>query len=74
MAERLQISTMTLHRLERGDPAVAVGTLATALHVLGELERLSAILDTSTDELGLQLMNEAVPRRIRKKTSAPSGS
>ena len=74
MAERLQISTMTLHRLERGDPTVAVGTLATALQVLGELERFSAILDTSTDELGLQLMNEAVPKRIRKKASAPSGS
>ena len=74
MAERLQVSLMTLHRLERGDPTVAVGTVATALHVLGELEALAAILDTSTDELGLQLMNEAVPRRIRKPRSSPQGS
>jgi transcriptional regulator with XRE-family HTH domain len=34
MAERLQISTATLRRLERGDPSLSVGTLAKALLVL----------------------------------------
>ena len=72
MAERLQTSTGTLRRLERGDPTVAIGTLARALHVLGELDALGALLDTASDDLGLQLMNEAVPQRIRRKTATSS--
>ena len=69
MAERLQISTPTLRRLERGDPSVSVGTLAKALLVLNALERFSSLLDTGADELGLQLMDEALPKRIVRKSS-----
>lgn len=67
MAERLQISTATLRRLERGDPSLAVGTLAKALLVLNALEQFSNLLDTGADELGLQLMDEALPKRIVRK-------
>jgi len=70
MAERLQVSTATLRRLERGDPSLAMGTLAKALLVLNALERFSRLLDTGTDNLGLQLMDEALPRRISKKSSS----
>ena len=69
MAERLQISTATLRRLERGDPTLAVGTLAKALLVLNALEQFSNLLDTGADELGLQLMDEALPKRIVRKSS-----
>jgi transcriptional regulator with XRE-family HTH domain len=69
MAERLRISPATLRRLERGDPTVAIGTLAAALHVLGALKDFEGLLDASKDDLGLQLMNEAVPLRIRKKAA-----
>ncbi|MDA0767580.1 MAG: helix-turn-helix transcriptional regulator [Verrucomicrobia bacterium] len=34
MAERLFVSRDTLWRMERGDPSVAMGTLATAIFVL----------------------------------------
>ncbi len=71
MAERLQVSTATLRRLERGDPTVALGTMARALLVLGAVERLGALLDSGADEIGLQLMDEAVPKRIRKKALGP---
>ena len=69
MAERLQVSTATLRRLERGDPSLAMGTLAKALLVLNALERFSHLLDTGTDDLGLQLMDEALPKRISRKSS-----
>lgn len=69
MAERLQVSTATLRRLERGDPSLAVGTLARALLVLNVLERFSHLLDTGTDDLGLQLMDEALPKRISGKST-----
>ena len=69
MAERLQVSTATLRRLERGDPSLAVGTLAKALLVLNALERFSRLLDTATDDLGLQLMDETLPKRIFRKST-----
>ena len=72
MAERLQVSTATLRRLERGDPTLSVGTLAKALLVLNALDRLSQLVDTARDELGLQLMDEALPKRIRRKSVTPS--
>jgi transcriptional regulator with XRE-family HTH domain len=70
MAERLQVSTATLRRLERGDPSLAMGTLATALLVLNALERFAHLLDTGADDLGLQLMDEALPKRISRKSSS----
>ena len=43
MAERLFISRDTLWRLERGDPTVALGTLATATFVLQLHDRLASL-------------------------------
>lgn len=71
MAERLQISTATLRRLERGDPSLSLGTLANALLVLNGLERFTRVLDTGSDDLGLQLMDEALPKRIVRKKRGP---
>src|SRR5258708_17704261 len=64
MAERLQISTATLRRLEPRDPSLSVGPLAKALLVLNALERFSGLLDTVPDDLRLQLMEEASPKRV----------
>jgi transcriptional regulator with XRE-family HTH domain len=68
MAERLSISRMTLMKLERGDPGVAIGTYATALFVLGLIARLSDLTDIRHDDVGLQLEEERLPKRIRKST------
>src|SRR5258708_30487438 len=69
MAERLQISTATLRRLERGDPSLSVGTLAKALLLLNALERFSWLLDTGADALALPLMDESLPKRLVNKSS-----
>ncbi len=72
MAERLQVSLKTLQRLEKGDPTVAVGTVATAMLVLSELERFTNLLDTAHDDVGLALMDQNLPKRIRSKKAARS--
>ena len=71
MAERIRASVATLRRMERGDPSVAIGTIAQALMIFGAADRLEQLLATGADELGLQLMDEALPQRIRRKTPGP---
>ncbi len=72
MAERIQVSVATLRRMERGDPTVAIGTVARALLVFNAIDHLTMLLDTGADDVGLQLMDEALPKRIRKKVLGPA--
>ena len=69
MADRAFITRMTLNKVERGDPGVSLGIYATVLFVLGLTERLAAVADVRTDDVGLQLDEERLPRRIRQRTS-----
>lgn len=71
MAERIQISVATLRRLEKGDPRISIGTLAQACLVLGELEKINGLLDTATDDIGLMMMNDELPLRVRTKRVKP---
>ena len=66
LAERLGTSVMTVRRMESGYPGIALQYLARALQVFGELEKLNELLDTSHDTVGLVLMDEQVPKRVRK--------
>jgi transcriptional regulator with XRE-family HTH domain len=66
MAARLFVSRDTLWRLERGDPAVALGTLATATFVLQLHERLANLAAPESDELALSLDERRLPQRIRR--------
>ena len=70
LAERSGISETTLKRLEGGDGAVALQNLARTLYVLGELSRLEQLLDTATDQLGIQLADEQLPKRVRARKSS----
>ena len=75
MAKRIGISVASLRRLEKGDPSLSWGAVVRALHVLGEIEKLNDLLDTAKDDIGLLLMNEQLPQRIRrKKPTAGSGA
>lgn len=65
LAVRAGTSPSTIARLERGDPGVAIGTLADILVVLGLLDRFADLIDISKDELGLALAAEQGPRRGR---------
>lgn len=64
-AERASISRVTLLKVEKGEPGVAMGIYATVLFVLGLSERLGELADAAHDRTGLQLEEEHLPQRIR---------
>jgi hypothetical protein len=66
MAERAFITRPTLRKVERGDPGVALGTYATVMFILGMTARIADLADTRADEVGLQLEEERLPKRIRQ--------
>lgn len=66
-AERIGVSESTVARLEKGDDGVSIGTLAMACLVLGEIDRISEFLDPGSDDTGLLLDRETLPKRIDRK-------
>ena len=74
LAERIRASENTVRRLEEGYPGTAIQHLARALQVFGELDKLALLLDTPTDEVGLTLMNERLPKRVRPKPPPAGGA
>jgi hypothetical protein len=74
-AQRASISKPTLIRVERGDPAVSIGSYGTVLFVLGMAERLADLVDAKNDPVGLQLEEENLPQRIRgaRRRKHPKG-
>ncbi len=69
LADRSGIAVNTVRRLEKGEPSGSIEHLARILYVLGELERLETLLDTGTDAVGLLMMDEGLPQRIRARKS-----
>jgi transcriptional regulator with XRE-family HTH domain len=69
MAERTGLAKSTYARLEKGDPAVAMGAYAMALFVLGFGEALGDLTDARRDDVGLLLDEERLPKRVRVKKS-----
>ena len=66
MAARLFVSRDTLWRLEKGDPTVSLGTLATAAFILQLHDRLANLAAPATDALALSLDEQHLPKRIRR--------
>ena len=75
-AERASISRMTLLKIEKGEPGVAMGSYATVLFVLGLSDRLADVADPTNDTIGLQLEEEHLPKRIRmpRQPKTPAGA
>lgn len=71
-ADRASISRVTLNKVEKGEPGVALGIYATVLFVLGMTDRLSDLADTKHDATGLQLAEQLLPQRIRARRSRKS--
>jgi DNA-binding XRE family transcriptional regulator len=67
MAERIGVGRMTYRRAESGDPTVAMGVYASAMFVLGALDRLEALIDPRTDDQMLLFGEDALPKRVRTK-------
>lgn len=77
LAQRASINRMTLHKIEKGEPGVAMGSYATVLFALGLLQGLPDLSDAKNDPVGLALEEENLPKRIhlsrRKNASSPDG-
>ena len=66
MAERAFITRMTLRKVERGDPGVSLGIYAPSCSSLGLRRRIADLADSRTDDVGLQLEEERLPKRVRQ--------
>ena len=64
-ADRAGISRTTLDKIEKGDEGAGVGAYARILFVMGMVERFADIADPKYDQIGLELVSEQLPKRIR---------
>jgi transcriptional regulator with XRE-family HTH domain len=71
VAQRAGIASKTLYRVERGDPAVALGIYARVLQALGLDHDLASI--AADDALGRKLQDAGLePKRRAPKRSKPA--
>ena len=73
LAERIGASVNTVRRMEDGHPGTALQHFARALQVFGELDTFEKLMDTAQDSVGLTLMDENLPQRVRtsRRTREP---
>ena len=64
VAERADISRMTLSNIEKGSPSVAIGSYAAVLHALNGMDK-DLLLVAKDDELGRKLQDLELPTRRR---------
>ncbi|HEY4302326.1 MAG TPA: hypothetical protein VGM73_15745 [Candidatus Didemnitutus sp.] len=72
MVERMGVATNTYRRVEKGDPTVAMGAYAMALFVLGFGTALGDVVDPKRDDVGLQLDEARLPKRVRIRKTPTS--
>ena len=65
MAERTGLSPNTYRQIEKGNPSVSMGAYAMVFFVLGFGAALGDVIDRSRDDIGLQLEEERLPKRVR---------
>ena len=65
-AERAGISRSTLHKIERGDPGVALGSYARVLASYGMLDRIEHLADPRWDRTERELARSHLPVRVRR--------
>ena len=69
LAERARISRITLAKVERGNPQVSIGIYASVLNGLGMGGGFAALAGGGKDWVGRLLVEEDLPKRIRRKGS-----
>jgi transcriptional regulator with XRE-family HTH domain len=69
VAERTGLAKSTYARIEKGDPAVALGAYAMALFALGLGEVFGELMDPGRDDQGMLLDEARLPKRVRIRKS-----
>ena len=72
MAERMGVSKNTYVRVEKGNPSVSLGIFAMALFALGLGDALGSLISPKSDDQGLLLDEQRLPKRVRVKKE-PTG-
>lgn len=72
VAERARISRTTLHKIERGDAGVSMGKYASVLYVLDLHGGIADLADRSRDTVGLDVLEERLPQRVRVPRKQPA--
>lgn len=67
LAERSKISRVTLSKIEKGDPSVAMKYYASVLQMLGLLKNLEEVASAKNDGIGIMIEEENLPKRVRNK-------
>ncbi|MEB2318429.1 MAG: helix-turn-helix transcriptional regulator [Pseudomonadota bacterium] len=65
LAQRIGTSLSTVRRMEDGYAGTALHTFLRALHVLGRLDDLARAMTLENDALGMELVREQLPQRVR---------
>ena len=73
MAQRMGASVSTVRRIEKGDPRIPIHFIARAMMILGDLKALENLMDTANDDIGLLLMDEQLPKRVRMPRNVSGG-
>lgn len=69
-AKRLGVSVPTLIRVERGDPGVSIGVIASALWMLGRAQALAELADPASDRGALEMDVREAGRRRAVRSAA----
>jgi hypothetical protein len=72
LAQRIGTSLSTVRRTEDGYPGTALHTFLRALHVLGRLDDVVKVMAIENDKLGMELVREQLPQRVRTSRSGKS--
>lgn len=70
LAQRIGTSLSTVRRMEDGYPGTALHTFLRALQVLGRLEAMVKVMAMENDVLGMELVREQLPQRVRTSRSS----
>jgi len=71
LADRIEASVSTVRRMEEGFTGTAIEHIARAMHAFGDLDALAGLFETHKDAVGLTLMDETLPKRVRIRKSSP---
>jgi len=69
LAQRIGASLSTVRRMEDGYPGTALHTFLRTLQVLGRLDAMVKVLALENDDLGMELVREQLPQRVRSSGS-----
>lgn len=67
LAAQVLVDRNTIRRLEKGDPGVSLGIMATTLWILQLESDLNALARPENDRLGQSLSEAATKKRVRMK-------